>query len=94
VDRFDWLPRKKEDIAPESEHIATFWTLRGVTDRDYTCAAYRVQTGLELRVGYSDEDLTATQLFRGADAEERLAEAADTWRLRLLGKGSREIAEV
>ena len=79
---------------PQSEHLATFWTLRGPSERDLVCAAYRVETGLELRATYEPGDIVATELFRGDDADERLAEKADTWRLTLLGKGFREIARL
>jgi hypothetical protein len=53
------------------------------------CAAYEVETGLELRVSYGD-DLMRSQLFRGVDHEERCAETADAWRLALLEKGFTE----
>jgi len=77
-----------------AEHLATFWTLRGPTGRDLTCSAYRVETGLELRVEYGPQDIVASELFRGTDADERLAEKADVGRLTLLAKGFREIAKV
>ncbi len=91
-DRFDWLHQNGEPPAPENEHLATFWTLRGATGRDLTCAAYRVATGLELRVGYGEDDIAASELFRGVDADDRLATAADAWRRTLLAKRFREIA--
>jgi hypothetical protein len=77
---------------PQSEHLATFWTLRGPTGRDLTCSAYRVETGLELRVEYGSENIVASELLRGGDADERLAEKADIGRRTLLAKGFREIA--
>jgi len=77
---------------PPREHLATFWTLRGPTGRDLTCSAYRVETGLELRVEYGPQDVVATELFRGADADERFAEKADAGRRTLLAKGFHEIA--
>jgi hypothetical protein len=60
--------------------------LRGPSERDLTCAAYRVATGLELRTAYGPQDVVATELFRGADADERLAATADAWRLTLMQK--------
>ena len=42
--------------------------------------------------GYSTDDIAASKLFRGLDADDRLAEAADAWRLTLIAKGFREIA--
>jgi len=41
---------------------------------------------------YSPEETIASQLFRGVDAEDKLAEAADQWRLNLIAKGFEEIA--
>ena len=57
-----------------------------------TCSAYRTDTGLELRTEYGPEDIIASQLFRGADADERVADTADQWRRVLIGKGFHEIA--
>lgn len=57
-----------------------------------TCAAYKVDSGLELRAGYGPEEIVATELFRGVEADERLAERADAWRLTLMAKGFGEIA--
>jgi hypothetical protein len=53
--------------------------------------AYDVETGLELRLMYTDNDVMRSELFRGVDREERLAEAADAWRLLLLAKGFTEV---
>jgi hypothetical protein len=39
---------------------------------------------LELRVEYGPEDIVASELFRGVDADERLAEKADVGRRTLL----------
>jgi len=92
------LPRADRSIEafhlsePRIEHLATLWTVRGPSNRDLTCCAYRVQTGLELRIEYSPDDIVASQLFRGRDADERLCEKADVGRLTLIATGFREIA--
>ena len=39
------------------------------------------------------DDIIASELFRGVDADERLAEKADTWRRTLIAKGFHEIAK-
>jgi hypothetical protein len=91
--KFDWLRRFCDRHEPRIEHLATFWTVRGPSNRDLTCSAYRIQTGLELRVEYSPEDVVASRLFRGRDADERLAENADAGRLTLIASGFREIAK-
>jgi hypothetical protein len=74
---------------PRNDHVCDFWTLRGVTGRELTCSAYGVETGLELRAQYGPHDIAATELFRGVDADARLAEKADAWRLTLMQKGFR-----
>jgi hypothetical protein len=91
---FGWLPSKPASPGPLSEHLATFWTLRGPSGRDLTCSAYHVETGLELRVEYNPQELVATELFRGVDADERLAAKADTGRLMLILKGFHEIEQI
>ena len=52
--------------------------------RGITGAAYRARTDLQLRAVYVEDDIAATPLFRGAHADERLAEVADRGRLTLL----------
>jgi hypothetical protein len=71
-----WLNSSAPPAAPQNEHLATFWTLRGASDKDLTCAAYRVDTGLELRAGYDANTIVATELFRGNDADARARRAS------------------
>jgi len=59
----------------------------GPSYRRLTCAAFEVETGLELRLSYSDDDVMRSELFRGAGYDERLAAAADEWRRALVAKG-------
>jgi hypothetical protein len=89
-----WPPPGPQKCEPTLEHLATFWTLRGPSGRDLTCAAYRVATGLELRAEYGPEDILSTKLCRDDDADEQIAATADAWRLTLIGKGFREIAKL
>ena len=67
--------------------------MRAPSTRILTCAAYQTDTGIELRTSYGADDIVATELFRGPNADERVAEHADTWRLNLLLKGFREVDE-
>ena len=90
--KFHSLRRLGYRDEPRLEHLATFWTVRGPSNRDLTCSAYRIRTGLELRVEYGPEDVVASRLFQGRDADERLAENADAGRLTLIASGFREIA--
>jgi hypothetical protein len=45
-----------------------------------------LSTPAELRTAYSPEEI-ATKLFRGPDADERVAETAEAWRVILFKKG-------
>ena len=76
---------------PRLERIATLWRMRGTSGRNIECAAFRTETGLELRTMYSPEEIIASQLFRGPDADEKVAEAADQCRLNLIAKGFEDI---
>ena len=68
--------------------IATFFQVVGTSQRPLTCAAYDVETGLELRLVCTDnDDVMRSQLFRGVDQHERCAETADAWHLALIQRG-------
>lgn len=69
---------------------ATLFHMVGPRGRPLTCAAFEVETGLELRLSYGD-DVMRWQLFRGADRDERLTEAAAIWRAALIEKGFFEV---
>ena len=90
---FDWLGKQPERQSPRSEHIATFWTMRGASNHVLTCAAYQTDTGIELRTSYGADNIVATPLFRGPNADELVAEHADSWRLNLMLKGFIEVDE-
>lgn len=90
---FSWLGASYQAPIAQLEHVTDLWTLRGVTGKDLTCSVWKVATGLELRAGYSVDHLVASELFRGPNADERLAEKADAWRVALVAKGFREIAK-
>ena len=89
--RFRWL-KYGDKRQPQNEFVATLWRMRGTSGRDIDCVAYRVETGLELRTMYNPQEIIASRLFRGPDAEDKLAEAADQWRLNMLAKGFEDIA--
>jgi len=57
------------------------------------CASYEVETGLELRLTYRDnDDVLRSELFRGPDRETVASEAAELWRVLLLDKGFTEVS--
>ena len=76
---------------PKNEYRATFFTVVGPSGRPLTCAAFDVETGLEVRLFYGADDVQRSQLFRGPLAEDDAATVADQWRLALLEKGFTEI---
>jgi len=75
---------------PKNRLVSTLFQMASPGGRTLTCAAFEVETGLELRVSYGD-DLMRSELFRGVDRDERLAETADSWHLALIEKGFAEI---
>ena len=89
---FGWLTRQGGKPETRLERIATLWRMLGTSGRNIECAAFRTETGMELRTMYSPEEIIASPLFRGVDAEDKLAEPDDQWRLNLLAKGFEEIA--
>ena len=90
---FSWLGSTPPERQPRTEHLATFRMMRAPSSRVLTCAAYLTDTGIELRTSYGADDIVATELFRGPDADDHVAEHADTWRLNLMLKGFREVDE-
>ena len=76
---------------PKNELRATLFTVIGPSGRPLTCAAYDVETGLEVRLFYSEDDVQRSQLFRGPLGEDHAATVADQWRLALLQKGFAEV---
>ena len=80
----DWLmpdhvPQRREPPAPKRE--ATLFRAVGKSERPIVCATYLVATGVELRLGYEDNEFAflQTQLFR-PDEDEGIAEKAAEWR--------------
>lgn len=85
------FPSTPPPVPPKNIHRATFFTVIGPTNRPLTCAAYEIETGLELRLAYADDEVMRSELFRGVDADEQIAGRADDWRRMLVTKGFREI---
>jgi len=75
--------------APPPKNLlrATLFTVIGPSGRPLTCAAYDVETGLELRLLYADDNVMRSELFGGRDHEDRTAERADAWHLALIENG-------
>lgn len=86
------FPDQPKPPPPKNTHRATFFTIIGPSSRPLTCAAFDVETGLEVRLFYEPDDLQGSQLFRGPLREDEAAGLADRWRLALLEKGFTEVA--
>src|SRR3954463_2840956 len=79
----DWskvneLPVRVDPSAPP--RLATLFRVVGVSGRPLRCATYQVATGIELRLGYEDDEFAVlqTQLFR-SDQDEALAQNVAEW---------------
>jgi hypothetical protein len=71
--------------------IETVWRLRAPSGRVLTCGIYRdAAPGLDVRCGFSDEDLVRSQ--RAAEIG-RARELADEWRRAAIAKGFVEVVD-
>jgi len=85
------FPETPSPPTPKNIHRATFFTVMGPSQRPLTCAAFYVETGLEVRLSYGPDDVQRSQLFRGPLREDNAATVADQWRLALIQKGFAEV---
>src|SRR5688572_8361077 len=68
------------------EQIETCWRMVGLSKKVITCVVYEVQgPGVEVRCGYSDDDLLRSE--RVGDMEHART-VAELWRQTVLAKGS------
>jgi hypothetical protein len=72
---------------PRLEHVRDLWQMHRPHKPQavLTAAIYQTDTGLELRVGFSETNLIHSQLSRTGD--DPLLERAEDLRLVLLGQG-------
>ena len=67
------------------------WRIKGLSGRVLMCAIYRTDApGLEVRVGYDEDDVIWSQRVTDIEAGRRMAEK---WRQAVLAKGGFEDAD-
>jgi hypothetical protein len=94
----DWLTANHRPGArvapPVPAHVTTLFRLIGGSKRPIRCATYLVATGIELRIGYEDDEDAPlrTQLFREPNPEVAISAIASAWRGAFDGRGFNELA--
>jgi hypothetical protein len=75
---------------PRLDLIELSWRATGPSGNVITCGLYTVDTGIEIRCGYSAENLVRSQLTREIGSAREIAVA---WKQAAIAKGFEEVSE-
>ena len=85
---FDPYQSHWRENAPPMTLIETSWQLTSPRGRVLTCGVFRTIAGLEVRCGYSEDDLIRSQIARELGAAR---EVAAGWKTAALERGYSEV---
>jgi hypothetical protein len=62
MDQWDQRMTRRPDVEPRLDLVETCWQFKGPnSQRVISCGVYRTDAGLEVRVGYSSDDIVRTE---------------------------------
>jgi hypothetical protein len=85
----DIVPFPKSRTSPSTKNVlgTILFTVFNADGRPLTCSAHEVESDVELRLAYADNEVMRSQRFNGIDSDEGLLEMARAWRRLLIEKG-------
>jgi hypothetical protein len=75
MDQWDARMTRRPDPEPRRDLVETAWRFTAPSGRTLSCSIFRTDVGLEIRVGYSEEDLLYSK--RAVDNEHAREIAAE-----------------
>ena len=85
---WDERMRSRQQTQPRIELLEDCWVLATPTGKRIHCGIYRVAgPGVELRCGFSEDDVLRTQRVSDVDSARQVAEQ---WRLAVVAKGFKD----
>jgi hypothetical protein len=91
MDQWEERMTRRPDPEPRLELLETCWRMRAPSGRILSCGVYQTAIGLEVRVGYSEEDLLYSK--RAIDREDAAAICEELRRTVVAKGGFTELAD-